>query len=258
MKCHGHAFEEGRATCTQRGDAWTSGAGGQGGREGWREAGRVRAAGAATDGRVRGWLSSITDGWGLPGWGAAAHVQGRKDPVNEGDPTQPSPAEEGTARPEGQRARGSPAGPGSGRQLSAGDPFPATSRGPMERRPGPAEREGERAPRQGPRVGARGGRGRPALTLGDPAEAQDVLGPDGVQGQQLLLRNRCPDAVVGRVVGRLPPRLEPVQDAAARLLLLLLASHQPTGPGRRARARRFRVRPAHRSGAKMAAASAAP
>ena len=98
----------------------------------------------------------------------------------------------------------------------------------------------------------------PALTLGDPAEAQDVLGPDGVQSQQLLLRDRCPDAVVCRVVGRLPPRLEPVQDAAASLLLLFLASYQPPGPNGRPQGRSLRIRPAHRSAAKMAAASAAP
>ena len=111
---------------------------------------------------------------------------------------------------------------------------------------------------QGARGPARGeGAAGPALTLCDPAEAQDVLGPDGVQSQQLLLRNRCPDAVVGRAVGRLPPRLKPVQDAAASLLLLLLASHQPPGPNRRPHGRSLRIRPAHRSAAKMAAASAA-
>lgn len=103
-----------------------------------------------------------------------------------------------------------PPGPPSGERPA---PRKAT-RGPGVRLPrGPgARRRGEDA-------------AGPALTLGDPAEAQDVLGPDGVQSQQLLLRDRCPDAVVCRVVGRLPPRLEPVQDAAARLLLLFLASY---------------------------------
>lgn len=126
--------------------------------------------------------------------------------------------------------------------------------------PGPVERRvaGCLQTATGPSPSGRGGRRRPALTLGDPAEAQDVLGPDGVQGQQLLLRDCCPEAVVGCVVGRLPPRLEPVQDAAACLLLLVLVSHQPPGPSRRPRARRLRVRPAHRSAAKMAAASRAP
>jgi hypothetical protein len=85
-----------------------------------------------------------------------------------------------------------------------------------------------------------------------------VLRPDGVQRQQLLLSDRCPEAVVGRMVRHLPPSLEPVQDATTRLLLLLLASHQPPGPGSRARRRSLRVRPVHRSAAKMAAASAAP
>lgn len=47
-----------------------------------------------------------------------------------------------------------------------------------------------------------------------------MLGADRVQGQQLLLRDGGPGAVVGRVWGPLASRLEPVQDAAVFVELI--------------------------------------
>lgn len=146
----------------------------------------------------------------------------------------------------------------SGRQRRAGPLQPHRPHRPLPGpapRPRPRPRGDERSRAGGVRPGRRvqpepsralpapGAAPRPALTLRHPAQPQDVLGPDGLQRQQVGLCPRRPRRRIGRSAP--PPQAAERSPAPRRRLLL-----------RPRRCRRPRLRAAHRpAAAKMAAAA---